>query len=349
MAVIPLIIPAYEPDERMLDLIKEIRETYNGEIIIMNDGSGLEYEILFEEARKLNCVILKHYRNMGKGRALKDAFNYCLNTYQDIVGCVTADSDGQHCPKDIYKCMDGLSRNEKTLILGCRDFEADGVPYKSKFGNKLTRKVCKYISGLDISDTQTGLRGIPKEFMADLLNTPGERFEFETRMLLETKDKYGISEVTIETIYDSKENHQTHFHPIKDSLRVYKIFGEAIVKFMFASLSSSVIDLALFYLFCVIFKSRIVAYLALSTVMARVISAIYNYVMNYKVVFVSKKQHKKSVAGYVVLAVIQMLCSALFVTIGCTCFGFLPELIVKIIVDTILFFISYSIQRTYVF
>ncbi len=346
---IPIIMPAYEPDGRMNELILQLRQIYKGPIIVINDGSGTEYNLFYEQAIQQGCTVLEHYANMGKGRALKNAFNYCLNNFKDMLGCITIDSDGQHTPDDIIHCMSIFKENPNTLVLGCRDFDSENVPVKSKFGNKLTKKVCKLLCGISISDTQTGLRVIPKSFMEQLLNVAGERFEFETRMLIESKDVYPIIEVEIETVYDSKENHQTHFNPIKDSWRIYRIFFGEFFKFLLSSLSSCVIDLLLFYMFCKLLSNNHLWYVSGATVLARLVSATYNYIINYWAVFESKQQHKKSTVRYILLALVQMACSAAFVTLGIALFSFIPNVVIKIIVDTVLFFISFSIQREVVF
>lgn len=229
MYKIPIVIPSYEPDDRLLTLLSSLRDYGFEDIVLVDDGSGMEYRHYFDEAqKKYDCKILRHHVNMGKGRALKDAFNYLLNSEKDMLGCVTADSDGQHTAQDIRKCMDIMILNKQSLVLGCRDFSSEDVPEKSRFGNNLTKNIMKILYGVDVSDTQTGLRGIPRDFMKKLVNVDGERFEFETNMLIATKKNCNIIEVPIETIYDSKENHQTHFNPIKDSIRIYKIFGKKI-------------------------------------------------------------------------------------------------------------------------
>ncbi len=233
---IPLIIPAYEPDERMITLLRRLAAEYEDEIVVVNDGSGPAYDSLYAQAVELGCTVLTHYVNMGKGRALKDAFNYCLCTWPDMRGCITADSDGQHIPEDIHRCREIMLSHGSDLVLGCRDFDGAGIPWKSTFGNKLTRQVCRLLSGLKITDTQTGLRGIPRDFMAKLVNTPGERFEFEMQMLLDTKGCCSIREFSIQTIYDSEDNHSTHFDPVKDSIRVYSVFGRQFLLFVFSSL-----------------------------------------------------------------------------------------------------------------
>lgn len=351
---IPIIIPSLEPDERLFPLLKGLKELHINNIIIVNDGSPGEYDHFFQKAKELyGCTVLKHYVNLGKGRALKDAFNYCLENFPNLLGCITADSDGQHKPEDIQKCIHALLKNENSLILGCRDFSANHVPFKSKFGNKLTRKICKWLCGVNVTDTQTGLRAIPKEFMVHLLNVPGERFEFETNMLLETatgKNKIDIKEITIQTVYDSKENHITHFDPIKDSIKIYKIFGRIFGKFIISSMSSCILDLLLFTFFCKLLGSFSRAiYAALATILARVISATYNYFINYKVVFKSGEGIQKTSLKYFCLAIIQMGSSAGLVAIGVLLFKESSELFVKVIVDTVLFLLSYWIQRTFIF
>lgn len=348
---IPVIIPSYEPDERLIQLLENLEKADITNIIIVNDGSGKEYEWIFEKAhRNLECRVLKHFVNMGKGRALKTAFNFCLNEFPNLIGCVTADSDGQHTVEDIEKCIHSLEEDKSNLILGCRNFDQEDVPSKSKMGNKITRKICKWLCGIDVTDTQTGLRGIPKIFMEYLLNVSGERFEFETNMLIESKGKCEIKEIEIKTVYDSKENHTTHFDPIKDSFRIYKIFGKYFLKFVLSSFSSCIIDLVIFYFICNLLKNKNVGwYVLFATIIARVFSSIYNYLVNYNIVFNSKERHRNSFLKYYVLVVIQMLASAMLVTAIFNLFNIIPEIIVKIIVDTFLFLVSFWIQREKIF
>lgn len=347
---IPVIIPAYEPDEKLLVLLKHLQEAGIVNIVVVDDGSGEQYRAFFEKASGMvGCKVLTHAVNLGKGRALKTAFNYCMMRFPDAVGCVTADSDGQHTPEDILSCMKTLWDTPDALILGCRNFDAEEVPLRSSFGNKCTRKVFRYLLGLSISDTQTGLRAIPVSFMKILMNVKGERFEYETNMLIETKNQsVPLKEIPIQTVY-IEENKTSHFNPIKDSLRIYMIFG----KFLFSSLSSSVVDLFLFYFFCQILQTATgffgeLPYIVGATVLARVISAIYNFLINYKVVFKSKANIAATAVKYCLLAVCQMLCSAFLVNTLYSMIGGY-EVIVKIPVDVFLFFVSFVIQREFVY
>ena len=349
----PIVIPAYEPDNRMLTLLESMKEKDLGPVIIVDDGSGTEYAELFAQARvclhELGGTVLTHEVNRGKGRALKTAFAHILDTYPDAAGCVTADSDGQHTAECILSVRQALEDNPDKLILGVRRFDGEGVPWRSRVGNTITEKVFSYVSGVHVTDTQTGLRGIPRAFMKELLDVPGERFEFEMQMLLESAGDYPVLEVPIQTIYDSKDNHQTHFNTFSDSVKIYRILAKKYLKYVFASVSSCVIDLALFALFCYLFKNRTPAYITVSTVLARTISSVYNYVMTYKVVFVSKQKVAVSGMKFFILVLVQMGLSALLVTAGSALLPFAPEVAVKAVVDTVLFFISYKVQQKYIF
>lgn len=345
---LPVIIPSYEPDEKLTKLLSDLRREGFTRLVVVDDGSGGAYEKYFRAAKEeFHCDVLYHSVNQGKGRALKTAFDFVLRKYPEAVGCLTADSDGQHTPDCIAACGQALLQNPGALIMGCRCFDREDVPARSEFGNKCTRIVMKYLAGVSVSDTQTGLRGIPADFMKKLLSVKGERFEFETNMLMETRtENIPIVEVPIRTIY-IEENKSSHFHPIRDSIRIYRIFGS----FLFSSLSSSVVDLALFSLFCYVLKDRqwgSITYITAATVLARLLSAFYNYFLNHRMVFQSRHSMKDTIWKYALLAAVQMACSAFLVNILYPFFGG-AEVLVKIPVDVLLFFASFVIQRELVY
>lgn len=347
---IPVIIPAYEPDDKLLRLLKELEQAEISHVVVVDDGSGKRYKTLFEQAEQIgNCTVLYHAVNLGKGRALKTAFNYCLRELEWMPGCVTADSDGQHTPSDIIACMRTLWENPNALILGCRNFNAPEVPVRSAFGNKLTRQVFRFLLGISVSDTQTGLRAVPAFFMEELMEVKGERFEYETNMLIETKNRnIPVKEVPVDTVY-IEDNRTSHFNPIKDSVRIYMVFG----KFLFSSLLSSVLDLLLFHMFCTMLRPLggtmwPVSYIVAATVLARVVSAVYNFLVNYRIVFKSRERMAVTAGKYFLLAVCQMLCSAFLVNLLYSLVGG-TEVFVKMPVDIFLFFISFVIQRELVY
>ena len=233
-----------------------------------------------------------------------------------------------------------MLKNSDKLILGVRNFDSENVPAKSKFGNKITRGIFKYFIGLEITDTQTGLRGISKNLMNIYLDTSGERYEYETNMLILCQEKgIEIDEVEIETIY-LNSNANSHFNPLKDSIMIYRLF----LKYFIVAFSSFILDIVLFGFMFRIFdiNSKILA----ATIMARVVSSIYNYLVNSKLVF--KDMSFRSLAKYYILAIIQMFISGCFVTYFYSLLN-INVIIIKIIIDFLLWIINLIIQREFVF
>ena len=343
-----ILIPSLNPDEKMLKLIRDLREAGFVHIVCVDDGSAPEYTGLFSKAKEeYGCDVLRNCINMGKGRGIKTGLNFVKNTYPDAPGVITVDSDGQHSTEDTLKCSEAMLSHPDSLIFGCRNFKEAGVPFKSYYGNTITRVVMKLLCGISLSDTQTGLRAIPQALINDFVNLKGERYEYEMQMIIFCKElDIPIVEVPIRTIY-IEDNKSSHFNPLRDSAKIYAQFG----KFIFASLSSFLIDILLFSLFVKLLRgtfSENDLYISLSTAFARAISAVWNFTMNRKTVFKSKESLSSSGIKYAVLAICQLACSAGLVTLFHMLTGG-NETFIKVIVDCCLFILSYQIQRELVF
>lgn len=221
MIHVPVLIPAYNPDENLLKVVAGLVRGHCGHIIIVNDGSKPECAPIFAQLEKIpQCHVIVHERNCGKGRALKTGLNYFYTHFPESAGVVTADSDGQHIPTDIWRVSEELTKKTGQIILGVRKMGRH-VPFKSLFGNVLTRFVFQLVTGTRISDTQSGLRGLPWFFVPQLLEIPGERYEYEINMLTWAAMKsIQILEIPIDTIY-IEGNKRSHFKPFSDSLKIY--------------------------------------------------------------------------------------------------------------------------------
>ena len=312
-----IVIPALNPPEELIDYVGRLRSSGLEDILIVDDGSSEKYKHIFVELKeKYGCQLLTHAKNLGKGRALKNAFNYFLTMpdAEEYNGLVTADSDGQHRVEDVVKMVGEIEKHPESLVLGCRDFDSKNVPPKSKFGNKLTKVVFRILYGRSITDTQTGLRGFPKKILKGMIDIPGERFEYETKMLIHTfEENISIAETTIETIY-YENNAETHFNPIKDSLKIYKVIFGSFFKYLLSSLSSFIVDIGLFqvmlWTILLIGINRGTLPIIVSTVLARIFSSYFNFTMNKNFVFNGEKSIRKTIMKYYSLAAIQMCMSA---------------------------------------
>lgn len=340
-----VVIPAYEPDIRLLDLLQDIRtrEARPFHIILVDDGSGDDYKDIFKEAQTTyHCRLLTHEVNKGKGRTLKTAIFDILKTFPEAKGIVTIDSDGQHTYDDTLKCIQAFLQYPDSLILGVRTFE-ESVPLRSRFGNVLTRDILDVFTGMKVSDTQTGLRVIPMAWLPCLLEVEGERYEFEMNMLLQAKeDHIPIREVPIATIYIN-ENESSHFDVVRDSIRIYKVF----FKYIFASLLSFLVDIGIFTVLMMVFKGLNFGTVVIASVLARIVSSIVNFTLNRNLVF--QQGRPSSAVKYFILVVVQIMLSSYLVTFFGQLWQAIPISVVKIIVDSVLFFVSYFVQKRFIF
>lgn len=343
---IAVIIPSLEPGKQMLELVKRLVTEGYQNIILINDGSNSSYDALFQQVDQLQGVkVLKHAVNLGKGRALKTAFNYILTQCGDCIGAVTIDADGQHRFVDMEACIQCFYEHPKALVLGCRNFQTSGIPFRSRLGNRATCLMLKLLCGIQVRDTQTGLRVFSRTLMKAFLNVPGERFEYEMNMILYTKDhQIELQQVDIETIY-VEQNESSHFRPFIDSARIYGMF----FKFILSSVWSFMIDIAIFTIMVMLLKPMSVPfYIVIATVVARAISAICNFSINKNRVFQANEKTNSVALKYVVLCITQLALSAFFVS-EIFLWIHINESILKILVDTCLFVLSFQIQRDWVF
>ena len=349
-----ILIPSLEPDERLPAYIRNLKEGGFAHIVVVDDGSGDAYRPIFDEVDAVeDTVVLRHEVNRGKGVALKTGYRYILEHLPDISGVITADADGQHTVKDCLHLAEELEKGERALYLGSRDFTLDNVPPKSRTGNMITSAVFKILYGQYLPDTQTGLRAFRKEDLSFMIEVEGERYEYEMKVLIACS-RAGIPmiPVTIETIYENA-NEGTHFHPIRDSWRVYKVIFGSFFKFMSVSLVCFVIDQIL----ALILRKWILPPMGLarSTMLnlqisgwgARLCSSVINFLLNKRLVFQMKGKAGRPALRYAVLCIVIITISNagvwLLGRIG------MADWIAKILMDTMLYFLSYQAQERWVF
>jgi len=224
MKNICIIIPVLNPTSKIVSLVSDLIDKGAKHIVVINDGSDEGCENIFSQLEKFSCIILSHKKNRGKGRALKTGFDYFINNYKNDIGLVTVDADGQHLVKDVVRLAARLnSIDSDTIFLGSRSFDSD-TPFRSRFGNKITKYLFYFLTGIKINDTQTGLRAIPRNLIKRLIAIDGERYEYELNVLLGLRDnKIGVEEESIKTIYIDN-NKTSHFRPLVDSFKIYFLF-----------------------------------------------------------------------------------------------------------------------------
>ncbi len=220
-----ILIPSYKPDERLLEFIESLKKEGICDVVVIDDGSGEKYKEIYEKVKSEypGCDIIYHAVNLGKGRALKSAFNHILNTYDNLLGVVACDADGQHPASSVKEALETMRSHPDKLILGTRKFfRGKNVPVANLIGNMITILAFKILTGLSFGDTQCGLRAFPKTIMEKLISTKGERFEYENIMLLDLrKNNIDYAEFPMQAVYLEEGEYTSHFNKLRDSFWIY--------------------------------------------------------------------------------------------------------------------------------
>ena len=350
------VVPSLNPTQQLTQTVDGLLAAGFSNIVLVNDGSTPETAGFFDRAAgRPEVVVLVHQVNRGKGAAMKTAFAWLLEHRPDCAGVVTVDGDGQHRPEDAVACAERMLQREE-VVLGCRDFSRPEVPPRSLMGNRITCGVFRIFCGMTLTDTQTGLRAIPRKYMPALTAVAGERYEYETNMLLALKEQgipYGETE--IQTIY-LEENRGSHFQTVRDSWRIYKLILAHFFRYTLSSLASAAADAGLFALLSALLAGLLTgtALDAAATLGARTLSSLLNFSLNRRLVFHSGAPLGRALARYYALAVPLLLAQFLltegvFRLLSVGDRQTLLRTVLYTAVMTALFVGSYVIQHRWVF
>jgi len=335
---IAVLIPAYRPEPQLVELLRALAAGFP-DIILVDDGSGAEYSAIFEAASAIpNVRLLAHTENRGKGDALKTGLKFILDTLPNCIGVVTADADGQHHPDDVLKVAKRLEASPGTLVLGARQFDGH-VPLRSRLGNTLTRFALRWIGGARLTDSQTGLRGIPRALIAPLLEIPSSGYEFELDMLLLAKHgSIAIVEQPIRTIYTAG-NPTSHFNPLLDSLKIYFV----LLRFSLVSLVTAALDNTIFFL---AFQAG--AGVLRAQIAGRLLALVFNYVVVRSAVFHSHREHRVALPKYLALVAASGAASYFLISWMSHSLG-IPVMLAKLYAEAGLFLLNFLVQRDLIF
>lgn len=197
-----IVIPAYN-EELTIGSVVALAKKY-GDVLVVDDGS---LDRTSEIAREAGAVVIRHERNMGKGCALRTAFEYALSKEYDIV--VTIDADGQHNPDEIPLLLDPITKGEADLVIGSRYLNGSKkeIPLYRRFGLWVLNKSTKVAASVDV-DSQSGFRAMNRKALERLdLNSDG--YSIETDMVVKASERgIRLMEVPISVRYDVPRKHK---------------------------------------------------------------------------------------------------------------------------------------------
>jgi putative flippase GtrA len=337
---VAVLIPAYNPDDRLPAFVAELRRTGQfRQIIVVDDGSRDDCRPLFAAlAASAGVTVLHHAVNLGKGAALKTGLNHFCCTMPAACGLVTADADGQHLTADVLEVAQRLLRAPESLILGSRQF-AGTVPLRSRWGNLITKYAFWGLVGKKLDDTQSGLRGIPQRLARQLLRVKNCGYEFELDMLVHCRQA-GVPILTcpIATVY-LDDNRSSHFHPLFDSLKIYGVF----LRFIAASLTTAVVDYAVFVL-----VYGAVANVLAAQSSARLVAIGINFVLARQAVFHSRERVARALWKFILLVAVMGATSYCLIQTAMYAFGW-NVIAAKVASELLVYLANFAIQRDFIF
>jgi len=348
-----VLIPAYKPDKQTLsNIVEQIAFFDVAHIIIVDDGSGPEYKSVFDHVRTIHKTsVLYHKTNRGKGAALRTGFRHILQFRIRCSSVITVDADGQHLPEDVDKIIRETKEFPDSLILGVRGFKGK-VPLRSLLGNKATYLMFRGLVGQKISDTQTGLRGIPYSLLKNIIQLKSDRYAYELEMLLTlVQNGISIKEVTITTVYEDN-NSASSFRPISDSILVYKTLFlwwfafrfKQLIKYSLSGMLSTIADFGTYILLINLSCGFVTA-----SILARVLSVIIHFSANKYFTFSYKDAPRLlEIAKYLVVVSFNLFSSIFLIYIFITYIS-AGEVLAKVAAQMILFFATYALLNGFVF
>lgn len=208
-------IPAYNEEIAIGSLVLRSFK-YAGRVLVVDDGSG---DLTAETALLAGAKVLTHAVNQGKGRSIKDAFEYARKTGADIL--VLMDGDGQHAPEDIPALLEPILKGEADLVNGSKFVpgvkKASKIPVYRRIGQEALTLATNAGTGQKITDTQNGFRAFGKNTY-DAFSFGQSGMAIESEMLIEAgKSGLRIKEVPINVRYDVDGS---TFNPVVHGLSV---------------------------------------------------------------------------------------------------------------------------------
>ena len=220
-----VIVPAYNEATVIADVIETSKKAFakikgfDIDIVVVNDGSRDETS---SEAKKGGAIVVDHILNSGAGGATLTGLAYARKHKYDIAA--TMDADGQHAPEDVVKGIKKIDKSPSGLLIGSRLIDSEGMSKTKVLGNKGLSLITKVLFGVNVTDSQSGLR-IYSRTAIEKLDWKTTGYEFCSEMIWRAKQLgIEIDEFPIQAIYTdySRSKGQNNWNAINIVKRLFK-------------------------------------------------------------------------------------------------------------------------------
>lgn len=196
-----IVIPAKDEEKLVRPVIETTLALGFENIVLVNDNSSdktKEIALSYGD----NIKVLDHMINLGAGGATKTGIDYALAQGAEYIA--TIDADFQHNPKDLIPLIKCIENQQVDLVIGSRFLKKNGIPFTRMIFNFLGNIVNFFVTGLVISDSQSGMKVMSRRF-AENLEITFNGYEFCIEIIKNAKmNKSSVYEYPIDVMY-SKE------------------------------------------------------------------------------------------------------------------------------------------------
>lgn len=322
-----ILMPVYNPDERIVNYVKKLKEN-NYQVVLINDGSKSEYHSLFEKMVH-DCKIISYPFFKGKGYAIKKGIHYIKEHLQDKKGIIILENEYDLMHINHIRTL--INKNSQKMCV---------VHHK---GKRFLTKLFSMIYNQKFIDVDSELFAFSMNYIDQMMVVDENCYEVQS-LIQSVQNNQEIEEIQL-------ENKQEPFHLKNKTIQIMYVIFLHLIRFISSSIISSVIDVLLAWILLDILKLWMTNdfwRIALSSLIARILSTIVNYVINKKYVFKGKNNSKQTAIRFLVLTVVITVLSTLFVY-AASSLHIMSEKLAKPVGDLLLFLLSYSAQTKWVF
>lgn len=169
-----IVIPAFEEEAAIGDLVKELRAAAPWkEIIVVDDGSD---DLTGTAAAGAGASVVRHPYNKGNGAAVKTGVRHASGEW-----IVILDGDGQHSPHDAVRLVRLLG--DYDLVVGARSSHTQASAMR-RLGNDLLNALASYLAERGIPDLTSGFRAVRRAPLIEFLHLLPNGFSTPTTTTL---------------------------------------------------------------------------------------------------------------------------------------------------------------------
>lgn len=215
---VSVVIPVFNEEATVGNIVTRTKKTLEQlgvsyEILVVDDGSD---DRSADIAQELKAHVLKK-AHQGKGFALRSGFRQAKG---ELV--VTLDADGSHQPEEIPLVLRYIREGKADFVVGSRFFDSEAnqtkIPKINRTGNRMFNGLIWYLTGVQISDSQSGFRAI-RSSLIKRMKLGSHGYEVESEMLVKAL-KMGARVAETPISFVQRTVGSSKLDPVKDGVRI---------------------------------------------------------------------------------------------------------------------------------